>query len=153
MPEIKKERNSQRPVVLSHRFGRPGIKSVALFASLIFNVVLVIMLVRAIGVYKEPGTGIFLIIVFLLNVMYDHFLFRSKMIKYDDQYLYIGKGKKEQKLLLDHVLKINRVFFFFYRIRYKTDTGEHKDVYFFFSPNPAFREDKKIKAFKAQLKS
>ena len=142
--------NSEKQIILSHQFSKSRIKNISLIISIIVNVVLSIVLLKT-WENATTGASITILCYILLTTLYDYFLIKSKVIKFDRQYIFIENSQNEEKISVSQIFMIKRIYFFFYKIHYKNNSGEKKEVYFFISPNPSIKEPEKIKILKGLI--
>lgn len=87
----------------------------------------------------------FLTLYIVTTNIFNYYLIKSKIIKYDSDFLYIFNGDNNfDQISIKDVVRINRTYHYFYTIHYIKSEVEEK-VVFFISPNPPFSKSNKVK--------
>lgn len=84
---------------------------------------------------------------------FDILLFKSQNIKFDNANIYIASESNSFiNVPLGKIKKIERKFYFFYKLEFSNGT-DFESIYFFISPNPPIKRPREISELLKSIES
>ena len=88
----------------------------------------------------------FSVLYIFMSSVFDYYLIKSKSVKYDSSFLYIGNGGDNwREISIKSVVKIKRTYYCFCTIYCMRNDMLEDRIVFFLSPNPSFFKSEEIK--------
>jgi hypothetical protein len=128
---------------LSYSFKNKWIKPVIVIELILSNLILLSIIIFAIFnlnqiITRNITAGIILSVFFISNLIFNILFIQTKSVQIDNKLLiYYDKGLTI-KVPVEYILKIKRIFYYFYIIKFRENPFRVKPLIFFISPNPKF---------------
>lgn len=132
---------------LSFNFKQLFFKQLMIFISIIINIAVFTFSIAYLffGVQHKVETVIITQLYFFHSIIFDYILIKSKDVLYDETKLFIKNGKGSFiELPFDQIVKIKRVFFYFYKVTFKNNINQEDKIYYYISPYPTFSRQKEL---------
>jgi hypothetical protein len=95
---------------------------------------------------NKIGVFCFLMLYISASSIFDYYLIKSKLIKYDYNSFFIQSDSDNwEEIPIKRLIKITRTYHYFYTLHFRCQDSSVKKIVFFISPNPSFLKSKKVK--------